>query len=69
MNFSIDLPCSPPVGRYQSSQNMYSEVTSYEFYENLGTHFSIIFEEKTCTEVVHNPQYLGDMLKSIDTTL
>ena len=52
MNFSIYLPCSPPVGHYKSSWNLYSEVTSYEFYDNFGTHFAMIFDEKTCTEVV-----------------
>ena len=52
MNFSIDLPCSPPVGQSQSSQNLYYVVTSYEFYDDFGTHFSMIFDEKTCTEVV-----------------
>ena len=52
MKFSIDLPCSPPVGQYQSAQNLYSVFTSYEFYDNFGTQFSMIFDEKTCTEVV-----------------
>ena len=42
MNFSIELPCSPPVGQYQSSQNLYSVVTSYEFYDVYGMHFSMI---------------------------
>ena len=52
MNFSIDLPCSLPLGQYQSSQNSYSEVTSYEFCYDFGTHFFMIFDEKTCTKVV-----------------
>ena len=46
MNFSIDLPCSPPVGQYQTSRNLYSEVPSYEFYNDFGTHFSMIFDKK-----------------------
>ena len=52
MKFSIDLPCSPPVGQHQSSQNLFSEITSYEFYNDFGTLFFINFDEKTCTEVV-----------------
>ena len=28
-----------------------SEVTSYEFYDNLGMHYFMIFEKKTYTEV------------------
>ena len=52
MKFSIDLPCSPPVGQYQSSQNLYSEVPSYEFYDDFGTPFLMNFDEITCTEVV-----------------
>ena len=52
MNSSIDLPCIPSVGQYQSSQNLYSEVTSYEFYNDFGTYFFMNFDEKTCTEVI-----------------
>ena len=51
-NLSINLPCSPSIGQFQSSQNLNSEVTSYEFYDNLGAHFFRIFDEKTSTEVV-----------------
>ena len=46
MNFSIDLPCGPPVGQYLTSQNSNSEVLSYEFYDDFGTHFSMIFDKK-----------------------
>ena len=53
MTFSIDLPCSPHVRQqYQSSQSLYSVVTSYEFYDDFGTHFSMIFDEKSRTNVV-----------------
>ena len=52
MNFSIYLPCSPPVGQYQCSQNLYFVVTGYEFYDDLGTHFPWFLTKKTCTEVV-----------------
>ena len=41
--------CSPYVGQYQSAQNLYSEVTSYELYDVFDTHFSMIFDKKTCT--------------------
>ena len=72
LNLSIDLPCSPPVGQFQSSQNLNSEVTSCEFYDNFCTHFLRIFDEKTCTEVVAVLTILyalGDMLFGINTTL
>ena len=52
MTFSIDLPCSPQVRQNQSSLSSYSVVTSYEFYDDFSTHFSMIFDEKTCTKVV-----------------
>ena len=52
MNFSIDLPCSLPVGQYQSSKNLYSEVASYEFCNDFGSHFFMIFDKKTCTKVI-----------------
>ena len=29
-----------------------SKVSSYKFYDNFGTHLYMIFEEKSCTEVV-----------------
>ena len=66
------MPCSPPVGPFQSSQNLNSEVTSCEFYDNFCTHFLRIFDEKTCTEVVAVLTILyalGDMLFGINSTL
>ena len=52
INFSIDLPCRPPVGQYQSSQNLCTEVTSYWFYVDFGTHSYVIFFDYPCIEVV-----------------
>ena len=44
--------CIPAVGQYKYSQKSYSEVLKYEFYDDFGTQFFMIFEEKTCVKVV-----------------
>ena len=72
LNFSIDLPCSPPVGQYRTSRKSYSEVPSYEFYDDIGTHFLMIFDEKNLhrgRRNAHNLKCLCDMLISIYATL
>ena len=72
MNFSIDFPCSPAVGQYKSSENSYSEVTSYEFYDYFSTHSFMFFDKKNLhqsSRSAHNPQCLGTMLISINVTL
>ena len=73
MNFSIDLPCSPSVGRYQSSQNSYSEVTTQLWVlRRLRYAFFHDFWRKNLHRSCHsanNPQCLGDILISINATL
>ena len=53
MNFSKDLTRSLPVGQCHSSHNFLpEEVTSYEFYDDFGAHFSKILDVEAYTEVV-----------------